>query len=58
MGQGDLFHQIRHMGSLRQPRSLRTSAGPGYCKNRFREINVVPSGAPTSSRLFSCPPSI
>ena len=30
----------------------------GVLKNRFREINVVPSGAPTSSRLFSCPPSI
>ena len=30
----------------------------GVLKKRFLEINVVPSGAPISSRPFSSPPSI
>ena len=30
----------------------------GVLKNRLRIINVVPSGAPTSSKLISFPPSI
>ena len=30
----------------------------GVLKNRFREIKVVPSGAPTSSSPFSSPPSM
>ena len=30
----------------------------GVLKKRFLTINVVPSGTPTSSKLFSSPPSI